>query len=550
MNTVDITYILDHPESELLECKHAERNFDFDDIGKYFSALSNEANLFGKSSAWLIFGIQDKTHKILGTAYRTSWRSLQSLKKEIADKTTNRISFINIFDLVIDEKRIVVFQIPPAPHGIPIARDWHYYARDHESLVPLNLEKIERIRKQHIMSDRSREVCDWATIDDLDSLAIQKAREMYTVKNPNKKDDIREWDDVTFLNKAKLTIQWKVTNTALLLLWKEESSHFLVQSNPVISRILKNNEGIERDYEHFSLPFLLSVNKVFEKIRKLKYRYIIKDGLFPEETDSYDPFVLREMIHNAVAHQDYTLQWKINIVEDDDKIVIANKGAFIPWSIESVINADAPSEYYRNTFLVQAMVNLNMIDTIGSGIKRAFLIQKEKYFPLPDYVIADDIVRMTLYGKVIDINYARKLASMAWLHLNDIMLLDAIQKNKSLTNQQIDYLKRKKLIEWRKPNFHISLSVAQKTNLVDDYVMLKSSIDEQRNKVLKFISWHKNGVSKDWIKAFLEKNKILEEGLSLDKKNHRLQNILTYLKEQGNIHSLGAWNKSLRKAIF
>ena len=98
--------------------------------------------------------------------------------------------------------------------------------------------------------------------------------------------------------------------------------------------------------------------------------------------------------------------------------------------------------------------------------------------------------------------------------------------------------------------FHISLSVAQKTNLVDDYVMLKSSIDEQRNKVLKFISWHKNGVSKDWIKAFLEKNKILEEGLSLDKKNHRLQNILTYLKEQGNIHSLGAWNKSLRKAIF
>lgn len=549
MDSIAIKRILEHPEYELLECKRAENDFHSNNIGKYFSALSNEANLLGKSSAWLIFGIQDKTHHILWTTYRSSWRSLQSLKKEIADKSTNRITFINIFDLTIDWKRVVAFQIPPAPRGVPIARDGHYYARDDESLVPLNLEKIERIRKQNIISDRSREICKWATIDDLDPSAVINAREMYTIKNPNKKDEIIQRNDITFLNKAKLIIQWQITNTALLLLGKEESSHFLSQANPTLSRILKTNEGVERDYEHFSLPFLLSVNKVFDKIRKLKYRYIIKDSLFPEETDNYDPFVLREMLHNAIAHQDYTLQWKINIIEDDDKVIISNKGSFIPWSVESVINTDAPSEYYRNTFLVHAMVNLNMIDTIGSGIKRAFMIQKEKYFPLPDYEITDDIVRMTLYGKVIDINYARKLASMKGLHLNDIILLDAIQKNRELSNEQITYLKHKKLIEWRKPNFHISLSVAQETNLIDDYVMLKSSIDEQRAKILKFISWHKEGVSKDWIKTFLEKNRILEEWLSAHKKDNRLQNILTYLRKEGRIKPAWSWNKSLRKAI-
>jgi ATP-dependent DNA helicase RecG len=57
----------------------------------------------------------------------------------------------------------------------------------------------------------------------------------------------------------------------------------------------------------------------------------------------------------------------------------------MPQTIENVIISDAPELNYRNGFLVNAMVNLNMIDIIGSGIKRMFITQKNKYFPLPEY---------------------------------------------------------------------------------------------------------------------------------------------------------------------
>ncbi len=48
--------LIDHSENEVVEFKKAERNFDIDDLGKYFSALSNEANLHGVDFAWLVMG--------------------------------------------------------------------------------------------------------------------------------------------------------------------------------------------------------------------------------------------------------------------------------------------------------------------------------------------------------------------------------------------------------------------------------------------------------------------------------------------------------------
>lgn len=74
------------------------------------------------------------------------------------------------------------------------------------------------------------------------------------------------------------------------------------------------------------------------------------------------------------------LQGRINIIERPDEIIFTNVGHFIPETVETVIDQDAPQEYYRNRFLAEAMVNLNMIDTIGSGIKRMFLLQKKRYF--------------------------------------------------------------------------------------------------------------------------------------------------------------------------
>ena len=171
--------------------------------------------------------------------------------------------------------------------------------------------------------------------------------------------------------------------------------------SPAVSQItwiLKDKDNIEKDYEHFTCPFILNVDKVYEKIRNLKYRYMRSDTLFPDEVDSYDPYIIREALNNCIAHQDYTMGGKITLVEfEDRKLVFSNKGNFIPENINNVISLDAPEPKYRNKFLAQAMVNLNLIDTIGSGIKKMFIIQKNKFFPLPEYELLNDSVIITLF---------------------------------------------------------------------------------------------------------------------------------------------------------
>ncbi|MDR1877019.1 MAG: putative DNA binding domain-containing protein, partial [Flavobacteriaceae bacterium] len=329
-------------ETEIVEFKEAKNTYDFSKLGKYFSALSNEANLTRKSCAWLVFGVENKKHHIVGSRFRPKRKDLDNLKGEIANKTTNRITFIEIYEYLHPNGRVVLFKVPPAPQGVPIAFEGHYYGRDGEELVPLNLEKFERIRSQVVTEDWSAAIVPNASIADLDKEAIKVARINFKTKFPEKATEVDIWDDMTFLNKAKITSKGKITRTAIILLGKDESEYLI---NPAVAKIrwlLKDAKGNDKDYDIFTIPFLLNVDKVFNKIRNLKYRYIPDKTLFPDEVTQYEPYSIREAINNCIAHQDYTKQGFINIVEMDDQLIFTNLGNFIPESIEKVVMDDAP----------------------------------------------------------------------------------------------------------------------------------------------------------------------------------------------------------------
>ncbi len=524
-------------ETEVLEFKEAKNNYSFKKLGKYFSALANEANLQEREDGWLVFGVRDSDKSIVNTRYRLDPVRLDRLKAEIADKTSNRITFKAIHEVNTPDGRVLLFQIPAAPRGMPVTWEGHYYGRDGESLVPLNLEELERIRRQGQIADWSKEICEQAEITDLSERAIMYARELFTAKHPDLVEQIEEWDTVTFLNKAKLCIKGKITRTAILLLGKPESEHLISPAVAKISWILKDRDNIEKDYAHFSCPFLLNIEEVHKKIRNLKYRYLTDGSLFPDEVDSYDPYIIREALNNCIAHQDYTLGGKINVVENEEStLLFANVGSFIPQRIETVIESDAPESRYRNPFLANAMVNLNMIDTIGSGIRKMFTIQKNKFFPLPEYTLTADLVKVVITGKVLDANYARKLAQMPKLTLNEIMLLDKVQKHKPLTNSEIKRLKRKKLIEGRKPNFHISVQVAEKTDQKIDYMKLKGIDSEYCEKIIvDYLRKFGTAKKADFEKVLLDK---LPDVLDDKQKKDRVRNILQKLRRAGIIKTI------------
>ena len=232
MDQVELQILLDKListwENEVIEFKQAGDGFSTSDIGKYFSALSNEANLRGIDSAWLVFGIDNKSRSVVGTQYRPKPERLQGLKHQIAEGAEPSISFRNIYELDTDpdrdKGRVILFQIPPAPRGMPIAWHGHYYARAGESLTSLGLDKQDEIRQQTMATDWSAQIIPNATVNDLDSPAIQKAREAFTLKHANRisADEVAEWSDSTFLDRAKITQGGKITRTAVLLLGKAE----------------------------------------------------------------------------------------------------------------------------------------------------------------------------------------------------------------------------------------------------------------------------------------------------------------------------------------
>ncbi|SPD75410.1 Predicted transcriptional regulator [uncultured Desulfobacterium sp.] len=518
--------LMDLPnEIEWVEFKEAKRNIDFDDLGKYFSALSNEANLKSKECGWLVLGVREKPRGIVGTTYRDEPGSLDQLKQGVAEQTNNRITFTEIYELPMPDGRVLMFKIPPALPGIPTSWKGHFFGRNGESLGPLSLGEIEQIRSQALSKDWSAQVCQQATLNDLDPSAIQFARKQYKKKHPGQAEEIEQWDNLTFLNKAKVCISGQMTHAGILLLGREEAVPLLSPAIAQITWVLKDSQGVEKDYKHFGPPLILSVGRVFERIRNLTYRYIPNASLFPLEVSQYDPWVIREILHNAIAHQDYSRLGRINVVEEPESLLVTNLGRFMPGSVEEVLHRDAPPEQYRNPFLAQAMVNLNMIDTIGSGIKRMFLKQRERFFPMPDYDLNEpERVRVRLFGKILDENYTRLLIEKADLSLLDVMALDKVQKKHRITNEEFKSLQKQKLIEGRRPNLFVSAKIASVTGDKAAYIRHRAFDKEHYKKmVIAYLEQFGGAKRGDIDKLLMDK---ISDALGEKQKQNRIANLL------------------------
>lgn len=516
-------------ETELVEFKEAKNDYSFEKLGKYFSALSNEANLKNKNCSWFVLGVKDN-HNVVGTNYRNNRPKLDSLKSEIANKTTNRITFIEIFELTHPDGRVVLFQIPAAPPGIPIAWEGHYYGRDGEDLGALNLQEIEQIRNQAKQIDWSAQVIQTASVSDLDSVAILKARERFKLKSKEKSlfNEIDSWNDITFLDKAKITINGKITNTAIILLGKAESSHYL---SPAVARITWKLESEESGYEHFDPPFFLTINNLYHKIRNYNYKILPANSITPIEISKYEQWIILEALNNCIAHQDYSLNSRINVVEKTDELIFSNAGKFIEGNLEEYLFKDKTPEKYRNNFLAQAMVNLGMIDTVGHGIKKMFIEQKKRYLPLPEYDFSSsDKITLRIYGRVINENYSKLLIEKADLDLYPTFLLDKVQKSQQLTKDEYQLLKKLKLIEGRYPNIFVTSKIATLTGDKSTHIKNKA-FDKAyyKNLIIEYLLKYQYASREDLDKLLLTK---LPDVLDEKQKRNKIKNLLSELSQK------------------
>ncbi len=525
-------------ENEVVEFKQAGNDYSTDDIGKYFSALANEANLRGAHGGWLVFGVSNKTRRVVGTDYRPQAERLHSLKMQIAENAEPRITFRDIHELDYADGRVLLFEVPAAPQGIPIGWKGHYYARAGESLTSLGLDKLDGIRRQTLAQDWTAQVVAEATLDDLDEAAVRQARESFARKYANRfpGDEVEGWPLATFLDRARVTQNGQITRSALLLLGKAESAYRL---SPYPAQLTWKLEGHERAYEHFGPPFLLSTTRLYQRIRNIQLRLLPEDELLPIEVSKYDQKIVMEALHNCIAHQDYTRNGRVVVTELPDRLVFENEGGFFEGQPDEYIEGDKTPRRYRNPALAQAMVELNMIDTMGYGIHFIYAGQARRYFPLPDYDLGQhDAVKLTIYGGVVDPAYSRLLIQKTDLPLADVLALDRVQKKLPIPDEAAARLRRSGLIEGRKPNFHVSAAVAEATASKADYIRTRAQDDAFYAKLLT-----------DYLEKFdqanrTEINRLLKDKLSdaLDErqKYNKISSLLTRLRRQGVIVNAGS----------
>lgn len=544
-----LTELLSYPdELPWLEIKHGNGNPD--EIGRYISALANSACTENREYGYMIWGVENDSRIIEGTAFDPDHKNKnqQPLRIYLSRTLKPEIAF-EFYSFEVDGKKVVILEVEAA-YRRPISFQGTEYIRIGESRTELSKHPKEAAKiYRTVGKDWSAEVVVDATMKDLAPEAVKAARERYSEKHRNDSfaEEIETWSTEEFLNKAKLTINGKITRAALILLGKPESAHWLNPSVVKITWNLVDNDNTSIDYQHFDPPLLLAVDRIFAKIRNITIRTMPDGTLFPVEISQYDSWVFREALHNCIAHQDYTLCRNVVVTEYPDRVQFSNMGAFAPGTLEKVLHDDGRPRFYLNRQLTEAMVELNMIDIIGSGIKRMFKKQQKRYMPMPDYDISttpEEMVRVVLYGKVLDERYTRLLIRQTDLSLDEIVLLDKLQKKVRISQDDAKRLRKDKLIEGRYPNVYPAAVIAENTQKVEEYLENRAFDDAfYVQQILNFICI-KGSVSRSDIRKWLKDK--LSNALTDEQKESKIGNLLSVtMRGQGLIHNVGGTGHSV-----
>ena len=502
-------YPQENTRCEWKEFKNLKNSFCGDEKNDVISYVSAIANMEGGD---LVIGVHDKTLEIVGTdTYNYD-------KQKAILRLAERCVYLSTEDLYIDEfitddtnRKVWVIHIPKHLPKRPVFAHNKAWQRIEDSLVAMTTERTSAILDEPIFSetDWSAQIVSDATIDDLDEVAIAKARMMFKkVHSRIPEAEVNAWTVETFLSKCGIMKNGGITRAAIILLGKYESAFKLRPAVVQVTWTRRDEKQDVVDYEHFTVPFILTVDEILSKIENLTMREMPGGTLFPDTMKQYDDYTIREALHNCIAHQDYTMQQRINFVENPTYLYYSNAGSFIPGTLENALTNEEPQAYFRNECLCRAMVDFNMIDTVSRGIKKMFNEQWRRHFPMPDYEIdaKNRKVSVRIYGNEINKQYTNLLKTNDSLTLWDCISLDAVQKGRAIHEDVAQNLLNRGLIEGEAPNYTISLGIAKATNQLQGYTKQKG-LDKEKMKQM-ILQYLKNagtdGAKRDSIYEYIK----------------------------------------------
>lgn len=384
-------------ESEWVEFK--VNNSKPEEIGEYISALSNSACLENKEFGYLVYGIEDNKHSLVGTEFKPKAKKIgnQELENWLATQLEPKIDF-KIFEHKVNNKNIVLFQID-ATLNTPVSWKGEAYVRvgSYKKKLKDHPEKERKIwnMAKHVIFEKEPAIKNVTGDQVLKLLNYPSVFEMLNTPLPQNKNAILEK-----LIEEKLIVKasskFNVTNLGAILFANNLKDFEKIERKAPRVIVYKGNNKLKTVKElagtkGYALDFEFIVNYVNDKLPSNEDI----GRVFRKEVRVYPELAVRELLANAIIHQDFSISGTSTMIEIfDNRIEITNPGKplidtkrFIDHSPES-----------RNEMLAGFMRRMNFCEERGSGIDKVIDAIEIFQLPAPEFIEGDNYTRVVMYS--------------------------------------------------------------------------------------------------------------------------------------------------------
>jgi len=384
-------------EDEHLEFKEAKASYSQDKAIKYCCALANEGG--GR----LVLGVTDqRPRRIVGSA---AFPALEDLRAELVKALHLKIP---VQALEAPEGRVVIFDVPSHPLGLPLMFDKIFWCRQGEELTAMKPHQLQQIFDE-TGTDYSAGLCPGASLGDLDPAAVQAFRERWATSSRNPKRLVQ--DLAHLLEDAELFEEGGLTYAALILLGTRKALNRLLGQAEVIFEYRSGaRPGPAQERVEFREGALLFLDTLWELVDKRNDLQSYQNGMFMKQVPTFNEAAVREGILNAVAHRDYRLHGSVFLRQYPRRIRIESPGGFLPGiTPETILHKQAP----RNRRLAETLHKCGLVERSGQGFDRIMEACILESKPRPAFDGTDDYqVWLTLEGEVQDPRFLRLLEAV------------------------------------------------------------------------------------------------------------------------------------------
>ncbi|MDC0933104.1 ATP-binding protein [Arcobacteraceae bacterium] len=385
-------------ETEWLEFKH--NNHDKEMIGEYISALSNSATLHGKTNAYVMWGIEDESLNIIGTTFKPSSTKVggEALENWLLRLLTPKINF-KFYEVSIDDKNLVLLEISPAAIN-PVSFQGNEYIRlnSHKKKLKELPEKERELWRAFENTPFEKQIAV-ENLDDSEVLTYLDYThyfELLKLPLPENRENIlnnlAQDDMITKSENGK----WLITNLGAILFAKNLSSfsHLKRKSIRVIQykdnskvytiKEIEGNKGYAVGFE----GLISYINNM------LPTNEVIKQA-FRENKPMYPELSIREIVANAIIHQDFSQTGNSVMIEIfANRFEVTNPGEPL---VDTDRFLDTPPKS-RNEILASFMRRINICEERGSGIDKIVFETELYQLPAPIFESTNGYTRVILFA--------------------------------------------------------------------------------------------------------------------------------------------------------